>query len=911
MRALLRRVVALVNRSRSAEDLSEEIETHRLLRQAQLERDGLSAMAAERASRRALGNITLAREDVRAMWVVRLLEELWQDVRIGWRMLRKHPGVTSVAVLSLALGLGINAAALSVVRAILFDALPYPHSDRLVMVWSVNPSRPDLRDRATGPEYLAWQSHATMFETMGTEGQMVWELGASDDGAIPAERARIQRLTSSMFDLLGVRPTIGRGFRPEEEPVGAPAPIALLSDDLWERRFARDPGVVGRVITLNGTSTTVVGVMPRRFSFLSDGQIDLFVPFAFSVAQTRGSGRGYAPLARLKDGITIEQAQAQLSAIAAQVASELPPSSRGWTPMIQPLHEALYGPYRPSVLSLAGVTTIVLVVACVNLAGVLIAAGRTRTTEMAVRASIGAGRARLVRQLLTESALLSLVGGAAGVAVAWVALRALLVNSIFWLPQMRPIDLSGHILTSTLALAILTGLLAGVLPAIRGSQGDLTGALKASGKGRLKGAAPHRLGHALVITQIALGVVLLVGAGLLIRSYQQLQANQLGADQRGVLIFGMSFPTNRFQKAVGSHAGFPLSEISPRVALTIQQTVDAMSTLPGVESAAGVNHVPFSSSVPNTPFRLAGAEPTGDGDGNGDGFNAGVEIVTHGFVRTMNGTIVRGRDFASSDSATSPWVVVINESMAKRFWPGDDALGKSLTFMTVDDERAREVVGIVRDIRQSPYETTSRPIVYSLYNQQAAHQLCRPACGQERLGMQFIVRAGARAASVATEIRRAMTALDRDRPITEIRLLERDVAGILAWSRWTMTSLAVLAAIATFLAAIGLYGVLSHGITERTHEIGLRMALGASRRSVWALVLRQVALDVAVGLGVGVGLAIVLSRMSVSQLWGVTPTDPATYVGVATLMTMVACMASVVPVRRAVRVMPNVALKAD
>jgi putative ABC transport system permease protein len=889
-------------------DFNDELTFHVEARVASNMRKGMSPTEARAEARRHVGNLTAAREGMREARVRLWIDDVLQDLRIGARMLIKRRGVTAIAIVSLALGIGVNAAVLSLVRAVLFDPLPYREPDRLVMIWSLPPGEPNSPRRANGPEYLAWKARATSFEAIGTEGQMVWELGADQDGTT-AERVNVQRLTSSMFDLLGVQPVIGRAFRPDEEPVGGPAPVVLLSERLWERRFARDPLVLGRAIRLNGVPTTIVGVMPARFIYLSNGEIDVFIPFAFSVAQTKGSGRGYAPLARLKLGVSVAQAQTEMTAIASQFASELPAGSQAWDVLVQPLHEALRGGYREGLTLVQVAVVLVLLIGCANLAGLLIAAGTSRRTELAVRAAIGAGRTRLIRQLLTETALLAFVGGLAGVGVAWVTLHLLFVDSMWWLPQLRTTDLSVHIVTSTLALTVLAAMLCGVLPAIRGSRDDLARSLSAA-RSSSQGTSRHRFRRGLVIAQLALGFVLLVGAGLTVHSFLKLKNNDLRADPNGVLTFGLMFPSTRFQQQVGSYNGFPLSEVSPLVAATIERTWEAVRSIPGVESAAGNNHVPFTGGGPEMPFVIEG-RPRPVSERELQAFAASAEIVTPDFLKTMKIPIVRGRDFDARDSASSPWGLVINETMAAKFWPNEDPIGKRVTFTMIANDRPREVIGVARDVLSNVFLRTSPPAMYSLYSQQPPHQLCRPACAQERLGMNFIVRTNGDRQAVVAAIRQTMAEVDRDRPITEVRLLEDGIAMTLSAPRWMMTVLSALATLATLLAAIGLYGVLAHGVAERTREIGVRMALGASRRSVWILVIGQLVADVAIGLAIGIGSALALTRLATNFVWGIAPNDPVTFATVAVLMVLVAFLAGAVPTARALRVSPTLALRSE
>lgn len=908
----LRRMLHAIRAAREDADLREEMEAHRALRQAQLERDGLSAQEAAIASRRALGNLTLAREDARDVWVLRWLQTLRQDVRNGFRILVKHRGVTATAILSLALGIGANSAVFSLIDGMLLQPLPYREPDRLVMIWAVDPRNPTVESRATAPEYLAWQKYATLFEVMGTEGQATRDL-SGDEGGAPAEIVFVQRLQSSLFDVLGVRPALGREFRSDEEQVGAPAPVALLSDQLWERRYGRDPNIINQVIRLDGVPTTIVGVMPPGFAYLHEVKIDLFVPFAFNPSQVRGSGRGYAIAARLKPGVTIAQAQSEMDAVVKQVADELPEPSRGWGARVQPLHEALFGDTRLALMLLQGVVGTVLLIACGNVAGLLLARSSSRRTEIAVRAAIGAGRGRIIRQLLTESALLAVIGGLAGIAVAWILLKLLVVMTAASMPvvgNLPALVLGGRVLAFTLGASLLTGLVFGTLPALQSSRSDLVESLKSSARGAMDGFGRQRLRSGVVVAQIALAFVLLVGAGLFINSFVRLVTTDLGGDPHGVLTFTAPFKGSR---PVGHYKGYPLIEINPTVPQTIDRILERLRTLPGVVSAAGSSFAPFTGAGSLMAFSIEGRSAPMTDDQR-QAISAGCQLVTPAFFATMKIPMARGREFDARDTATGPWGIIINETMAKWFWPDEDPIGQRLTIDLTPDEQPREVIGVVRDFRSSPYERNTRPAMFVLHTQEPPHTL-GPVGTSTRNRMNFVIRVAGDPSMAIPVIRFAMADLDRDRPITEVQPLEQAVATMVNPSRYAMTILGLFAAVATLLAAVGIYGVMSHGIGQRTREIGIRMALGAKRGDVLSLIMRRVVVLAVIGVGSGIAGAVILLRVMTSLIAGVlvdvAPNDLPTYVAVSALMAAVALLAGWIPARRAIHVAPTVALRCE
>jgi putative ABC transport system permease protein len=871
---------------------------------------GMSPPEARRRALLAFGNPVLVFENTRAVWIVRWLETLRQDVRNGLRILVKHPGVTTAAILSLAVGIGANTAVFSVVNRILLQPLLYQEPDRLVMISAAPLAQPEQRSSATIPEYIAWERYTGTFEGLTTAFQQPLTLGADDSGS-SAEMVLVEKVRSSLFSVLGVRPAIGRAFRADEEQVDAPAPVVLLSDEFWASRYDRDRGVVGRVVRLNGVPTTIIGVMPPGFSFLRDGKAHFYAPLSWNTPQLRGTARVFPVVARLKPGVTIAQAQADMDAVVKQVEQELPASSEGWVTRVGPLHEAMVGNLRPALVLLQGVVGFVLLIACANVAGLLLVRATARRTEIAVRAAIGAGRGRIVRQLLTESVVLATAGGLAGLVVGWLLLRLLVTMSGSFLPTLPDVEIDARVLVFTLATSILTGIAVGVLPAFEASRPDLVDALKSSAKGAVAVFARQRVRRTVVVAQIALSFVLLIGAGLTLRSLVRLETRDLGGDPDGVLRLNIPF-TGMFRQ-VGSAGGYPLAEAVGDVTGTIERILDRLRLVPGVQAVAGASLAPYVSSGPLIGFSVDGQVPPAS-DEQGSALNAAYQIVTPAFFATMRIPMERGREFDDRDTAGGPWGLVINAAMAHRFWPGEDPLGRRVLIDMTADEQPRDIIGVVSDYRSSPYELDTEPAMFVLYRQQPAHTRS-PVGLIMRNRMNFVLRTSSDPASIAGPVRAAMAEIDPNRPVSDLQSVEQYLGLALAPSRYATVVFSLFAGIALLLAAVGTYGVMSHGVGQRTREIGIRMALGARPLDVLRLVMGQVLLIAGVGVALGLGGAVALTRLMpnlvAGMTWGVQPTDVLTYVAVSAVLTLVACLAGWIPTRRAIRVAPTVALRCE
>jgi putative ABC transport system permease protein len=902
MGSWLRRIWIGLRWSRYDDDLREELDAHRALRQAQLERDGMRPDEAARVSRQALGNVLLSREDARQIWLGRAFDELRQDIRFGARALAAHRGVTAIAVLSLALGIGANAAAFSVLKTILFTPLPYPEADRLVAISAVSEEPSGRRGPPTVPEYFAWKRHTELFDGVAALILSTADLGGDGPDA-PARQVTVQASTASLFRVLRFRPVIGRGFTDAEDPLDLPSDVILISDRLWQQRFGGRADVLGRSVRLDEKPQRIIGVMPAGAAPLGEN-VDVWKPMNWHHSLLQGSARGYPVAARLRPGVTLARARAVMAGVVTDTIGETG-GKESWRAVVTPLRRAMVGGYRSPLLVLQGITAIVLLIACANVAGLLLARAAARQTELAVRLAIGAGARRLVRQSLTESAMLAALGGLAAIAVGWIVLRVLIAANQGILPRSTHMVLDGGVFAFTAAVSAVAAIVFGTLPALQASRADAVASLKPSAVLARAGAARLRARGGLVVVQIALAVVLLIASGLLIRTLLRIAANDLRGDPHGVLAFDVRFP-GQYHRATASYNGYSLLDVSPVPGRVFGEVRQRLERLPGVESAAAIDVRPFTGPGPIMTFALT---PEGHPDPSASGLHTSVFITTPRFFSTMRIGLRRGRDFAESDTAGAPWVAIINETMAKAFWPGADPLGRHIRLELVPDEQPREIVGIVADVRSSSVETVARPAVYTPLAQQPAHN--RAPFGAARLRMTFVVRTAGDPDAIAPAVQRLLIGIDPDRPAIEVRPLEDDVSRRASTPRYVLTVINVFAALATLLAAVGLYGVLAQTLGQRRKELAIRMALGARHWDVWRLALGQVIRLLAIGLTAGLAGALLLTRVMVSLLWQTSATDGLTYAAAAALMAVVALVAAAAPIARAAHTAPAAVLKVE
>jgi putative ABC transport system permease protein len=828
---------------------------------------------------------------------------LWQDILYGLRMLAKKPVFTAVAVLSLALGIGLNTAIFTLMNTILLGSLPYPDADRLVEIFSVPPSHLDQLNGASIPDLFAWKEQARSFEAIGGLSNNAYDLGAEENG-VPAERVQGEVTTPGLLKALGTQPLMGRLFNESEDEVDHPAPVIIISHRLWMRRFGGDKDILSRKILVNGQSTSIIGVMPPDFRF-TDEDGDFLAPLPLNKFQLRGSARFLTAVARLKPGVTMQQAQSEMESISVQLANQFPARDmdhgKPWTIRLQPIRQALFGFISRPLLLLQGAVGFVLLIACANVAALLLARVSSRQTEIAIRSALGAGRSRIIRQFLTESLLLSIFSGLFGIALAWWGVRILVAMAPSWLPRLHAIELDSRVLLFSAAISLLTGLLFGVIPAMQGSKSGLAEFLKDATRGGTTGGARNRLRSVLVAGQLALALMLLIGSGLLIRSFLQLQNADLGCDPRGLLTFRYRFPQNQFAKPVGTYRGLPLWEISAVPAATTTQLFERLQTIPGVISVGGTTFPPMIGNNPLT-FTIEGREAA-----NADDFTADFFPITPHFFATMKMSMLRGRDFTPQDTANAPWVAIINETMARRFFGGENPLGKKIRVDLSQEDQLREVIAVVKDIPASHPQTRQEPAIYVPFLQAAQHSI-GPFTGLH-LQLTFLMRTQGDPMAALPAVRKAVEEIDRNRPVIDPRTEESYLALQAQYPRYYSMLLGLFAAVATALAAVGIYGVMAYAVEQRTREIGIRIALGASAPDVLKLIVRQAAIVIASGIIVGLAGAMALTRFISSAIWEVKATDPATFIGVSLLLIATAVIACLVPTRRAVKVDPTTALR--
>ena len=803
------------------------------------------------------------------------MSKLLQDLRYGKAMMWKRPGFTLVTLTALALGIGANTAIFSAVNSILLRGLPYQGPEQLVRIYDVKPGQYDTFPVSPG-NFHVWRDQTTAFENIAAYFSLAPLIAPGSDRPEVFETVRV---TPSLFPLLKVQPLVGRTFAPEEEASDR-ALVVLLSHGLWQRRFSSSPGVVGQQITLSDKSYTIVGVMPPSFKFPND-RTDVWVPTGFSQKdRTRHGSHHLSIIGRLKPGTPIQQAQAELNTVAQRLAEQRPETNSGWTTKIVNWQDDLVGSVRRPLWIISAAVLLVLFIACLNIINLMLAQSISRTREVAIRMALGASRGRVIRQLLTESVLLAVVGGILGLVLAFVGVRALSSLAADTLPDANNIAIDWRVLVFTMALSMFTGIIFGLAPALQFSNPDMQDMLKEGGRGGTEGAHRHLLRKLLVVSQVGFAIVLLVGAGLLIRSFSKLRDVNPGFDSTNILAMNISLNRTRYPKG-------------PQQTPFFEKLVQGISTVPGVQAAGVVSPLPFTGDM-NYGFEISGKPPA---DPNQPP-QANYYLISSDYFRLMSIPILKGRAFTNYDRENVPRVVIINNTMARKYFENEDPIGKQIN-ITNGSDVWREIVGVVEDVKQYGLDVDVKPQIYEPYLQEPFFM------------MTILAKTNGNPADMAEPVQRQVYALDKDQPVTKITNMDAVVSDTLAKRRFSMTLLSVFAGVGLVLVGIGIYGLMAYQVSQRTHEMGIRMALGARTADIVKLVVGQAVILVAIGIVVGLFASFALTRTMTSLLFGVTTTDWRTFAGVSGLLIVITLFASYLPAYRAMKVSPVEALREE
>jgi putative ABC transport system permease protein len=810
------------------------------------------------------------------------MDALWKNLVYSIRMLLKRPSLTAIAILAIGLGIGANTAIFSVVNTVLLRPLPYDHPERLVNLATEQRNQAlDGRGAFSIPDFLDVQKSSTTLEYVATVqgvGTVVTEGG-------DPERLLGSAVSADYFPALGVKPVLGRLITREEDVPDAPQ-VVLLSHALWQRRFGGDQNIIGREINLGG-KTTVIGIMPPGFQYpIRDEPQDFWEPLhaaSFMTKQVREerANRFMPVFARLKPGATVEQAKADLDLISRQIEQQWPQSNTNLIFNAVSMHENITRDYRTPMLVMLGAVGLVLLIACANVANLLLARAATRQKEVAIRMALGASRRRIASQLLTESVLLSLVGGAVGLLLASWGMDLLVAYAPAEVPRLHDVSLDRYVLLFTLSIATFTGILFGLVPALHASKPDPGNMLKETGRGLSEGGR-NRMRSVLIVSEVALSLMLLVGAGLLINSFWRLLQTDAGFDPKGVLALDIPLSRTTYSKPEQRAAAF-------------QQLIARMKTIPGVRDASVVSNVPLTDLDIELSFQVEGRAPYKPGEEA----TADYTVAGSDYFRAMNITLQRGRVFTDQDIASSPQVMVVSNAFVRRYFSDEEPIGRRIVF-DGSDKTAREIVGVVADVRRNGLDVDAQPEMYVSHLQNPERR------------MNVVMRTESGDASQLTAAARAeVKAFDANQIIWRVQTLEDLLGTSVAPRRFNMLLLGIFAGVALVRAAVGLYGVMSYSVSWRTHEIGIRMALGAQRADVLRLVVRQGMTMTFIGLALGLVGAYFLTRFLIGLLYGVSPTDPITFAGVSIVLVAVALLACLIPARRATRVDPIVALRTE
>ena len=875
LRSVASRIRGLLTRRAIDQDFERELDAHLAMLVEENIRRGMAPEEARRAARVRLGGVAQLRENHREAWGWPLVETLLRDVRYALRLLGKNPGFATVAVLTLALGIGANTVIFSTVYHVLVRSLPYPQSDRLFAVWSQWAPHGAEPMHVSAADFYDWQTQSRAFESLSAYSNWPMNLTNIDE----PRRLETQLVTANLFSTLGVPAQIGRTFAPGEDGEQN-ASVVVISHHLW-RALGGSPQIVGRQLTLNGSRATVIGVMPAGFAFPTE-ETDAWVPLSISAKdRSNREGRWLAVIGRLRTNVTRRQAATDMGLISGRLAAAYPATNSGWGVSMVPLQEEIVGKTRPILLTLQAGGLLLLLITCANLASLLLAKAASRSREIGLRAALGAGRVRILRQLIVESAVLATLGGGAGIALATMGITLVRAFGDAFIPRAGDIRLSGPVALFAVAATVVTALIFGSAPALKASRSDLGALISSASRGTPRSLERNR--GLLVAIEIALACVLLVGTGLLGRSLVRLASTSPGLRTDHVLTMQLTLPRSKYPTGTAQISFF-------------QQVLERAQTLPGVIAAGEISDTPLKGNNPTFEFVPAGVVRKS----SEAPIQAGLRVISAGYLQTAGIPLRKGRDFNGDDRAGTRPVAIVNETMARRSWPGSDPVGRRLRIN--DDKRWMDVVGVVPDVKHMGLNADEGPVVYTPYAQKTEDWLTWTT---------LLVRTAGEPIDFVPVVRRAIRGVDKNQPVAEIGTLDEWLARSTALPRFTTSVSGAVSGLALLIALIGVYGLLAHTVARRTPELGIRSTLGASPVQLCWMLLRQALVRVLAGVAGGLIGAWWLARWLENLLFGVRPHDVATFAGVAGLLMLASLAAILVPARRAMTIDPTTALRAE